>query len=99
MVYKVVVSVRTQREIEHAIDYYALHSVDAPLNFIIELAEAYEILAKNPFFRIRYKNIRVLNLKRFPYSLYYTIADDKKIIKIISCFHNSRDPKRRPKNL
>ena len=52
MAYKIIVSPRAQKEIENAIDYYALYSVDAPANFISSLKEAYETLETNPFFRV-----------------------------------------------
>ena len=40
MAHKIIVSPRAQKEIENAIEYYALYSVDAPLNFITSLNEA-----------------------------------------------------------
>jgi hypothetical protein len=33
MAYKIIVSPRAQKEIENAIDYYALYSIDAPIRF------------------------------------------------------------------
>ncbi len=44
MGYKIIVSLRAQKEIEHAIDYYALYSTDAPANFIAALKEVYAAL-------------------------------------------------------
>ena len=98
MGYKIFVSPSAQKEIENAIDYYALYSADAPVNFIAELKETYKILETNPFFRVRYKNVRSLKLNRFPYSLYFVINQSKNTINILSCFHNNRNPDRRPKN-
>ena len=51
MAYKIIVSPRAQKEIENAIDYYALYSSDAPLNFITELKAVYNALETNPFFQ------------------------------------------------
>jgi toxin ParE1/3/4 len=98
MDYKITVSPRAQKEIENAIDYYALYSVNAPANFIKSLKMAYNTLEINPFFNVQYKNIRSLKLKRFPYSLYFTINEDQNIIRVIACFHNKRNPNKRPKN-
>lgn len=84
MAYKIIVSPRAQKEIENAIDYYALYSVDAPINFITVLKDAYTSLATNPFFRVRYKNVRALKLKRFLHSLYFTILEDKNIVRVLS---------------
>jgi len=58
MAYKIIVSSRAQMEIENAIDYYALYSADAPINFIAALKEGYNSLVTNPFFRVRHKNVR-----------------------------------------
>ena len=97
MAYKVIVSPHAQKEIENAIDYYALYSADTPINFIAELKEAYTILETNPFFRIRYKNIRAFKLKRFPHSIYFVFNENQNTIRILSCFHNKRDPNKRPR--
>ncbi|MGN6533133.1 MAG: type II toxin-antitoxin system RelE/ParE family toxin [Ginsengibacter sp.] len=77
MAYKIIVSPRAQREIEDAIDFYSLDSVIAPKQFINFLQYAYKSLEMSPFFKVRYKNIRALKIKRFPYSLYFVI---KKVI-------------------
>ncbi len=53
MAYKIMISPRAQKEIENAIDYYALYSVDAPENVIAVLKENYATLEINPFFKVR----------------------------------------------
>lgn len=92
MAYKVIVSPKVQKEIENAIDYYALYSEDAPASFIAALKEDYIALETNPFFRVRYKNIRAIKTKGLPHSLYFIINDDKNIVRVLSCFHNKRNP-------
>jgi len=96
MAFKIIVSPRAQKEIENAIDYYALYSTDAPKDFIAVLKETYATLETIPFFRVRYKNIRALKLIRFPYSLYYVINVNQNSIRVLSCFHNKRNPNNRP---
>ncbi|MBS1735101.1 MAG: type II toxin-antitoxin system RelE/ParE family toxin [Bacteroidetes bacterium] len=97
MAYKIIVSPRAQKEIENAIDYYALYSVDAPANFIATLKEAYSTLKINPFFKVRYKNVRALKIKKFPYSLYFVFNEDENTVRVLSCFHNKRNPNKRPR--
>ena len=97
MAYKIIVSPRAQQEIENAIDYYALYSADAPVRFISVLKDGYGTLETNPFFRVRYKNVRGLKLKRFPYSLYFVISETQNTVRILSCFHNRRNPGKRPR--
>ncbi|NJM94055.1 MAG: type II toxin-antitoxin system RelE/ParE family toxin [Cytophagales bacterium] len=96
MDYKISLSTRAQEEIEKAIDYYSLYSNDAPKHFITSLTQAYATLEKNPFFSLRYKNIRALRLNRFPYLLYYVIDENQKTLRILSCFHAKRNPNKRP---
>lgn len=67
MAYKIIVSPRAQKEIENAIDYYALYSSNAPQSFINLLNDTYHSLENNPFFSVRYKNIRALKINKFPY--------------------------------
>jgi toxin ParE1/3/4 len=96
MVYKVIVSPRAQKEIENAIDYYALYSAEAPANFIKALKETYFALERNPFYRVRYKNVRAFKIYGFPYSLFFIINKDKSTVRVLSCFHNKRSPSNRP---
>ncbi|WP_339925917.1 type II toxin-antitoxin system RelE/ParE family toxin [uncultured Cyclobacterium sp.] len=96
MGYNIIVSPRSQKEIENAIEYYSLHSSTAPLNFITALKEAYATLKTNPFFKVVYRNIRSLKLKKFPHSLYFVLNENQNTVRILSCFHNKRNPVKRP---
>ena len=96
MGFKIIVSPNAQNDIEKAIDFYVKHSEKAPGDFIKTLAKSYDLLALNPFFEIRYKNIRSLKLRKFPFSLYFTVNKERQIIRILSCFHNNRDPQNLP---
>lgn len=96
MDYKVIVSPRAQHEIDNAIGYYALYSQNAAKNFLIEVDNAYKLLAHSPYFAVCYKNVRAFTLKRYPYSLLYVIDENNKTIQILACFHNKRHPKNMP---
>lgn len=98
MAYKIIVSPKAQKEIENAIDYYALYSSNAPKSFINLLKDTYRSLENNPFFNVRYKNIRALKINKFPYSLYFVIDETQNSVRILSCFHNKRSPNKRPKH-
>lgn len=96
MVFEIIVSPKAQREIENAIDYYSLQNPEIPSKFIKSISESYSTLETNPFFSLRYKNIRALKINRFPFSLYYIVDEKKKKVRVLSCFHNKRDPNKRP---
>ncbi len=97
MAYRIIVSPLAQREIENAIEFYALYSENAPIKFISVLQQAYVTLETNPYFRIRYKNIRALKIEGFPFSLFFIIHEESNTIRVLSCFHNKRDPNKRPR--
>jgi toxin ParE1/3/4 len=97
MSYQVITSPRATKEIENALEYYSLYSNETPVNFINALEESYGLLAENPFYRVAYKHIRVLKLKKFPYSLYLKVSEEKQTVRLLACFHNKRDPNTKPK--
>lgn len=97
MAYSIVITKRARQEIKNAIDYYASYSSVAPINFSAVLEDAFDTLITYPFFAVRYKNVRTLKLKGFPYSLYFIVNEKASTVRILSCFHNKRSPYRRPK--
>jgi toxin ParE1/3/4 len=98
MACRVIVSSRAQKEIENAIDFYALYSVNAPSKFIASLNETYNSITENTnIFRVRYKNIRALKLNKFPYALYFNVNQTQNLVRVLSCFHSNRNPEKRPK--
>lgn len=97
MEFKIFVSPRAIKEIYKSIDFYEIDSDWVPKNFIIAIENAYSILAQNPYQRIRYKNVRAIKLKRFPFLLYFVIDEKLLKVKVLSCFHTRRNPKRRPR--
>lgn len=98
MAYKIIVSSRAQSEIEDAIDYYSVDSINAPKRFVHFIEYAYKSLEISPFFKIRYKNVRALKIKTFPYSLYFVVNEKSHTVRILSCFHHKRNPAKRPKS-
>jgi plasmid stabilization system protein ParE len=97
MAYNVIVSPRAQMEIESAIDHYAKESTDAPFHFVSALQDAYKALSINPFYQLRYKNVRAVRIKRFPYLLYFVVNESTNRVRVLSCFHGKRNPADRPK--
>ncbi len=96
MAYRIVFTQRARKEIKNVIDYYALYSDIAPTNFLNELNDAYDVLTSYPFFAVKYQNVRALKLKRFSYSLYFVINEEHRTVRVLSCFHNMRNPYKRP---
>jgi toxin ParE1/3/4 len=80
MAYKIIVSPRAQKEIENAIDFYALYSENAPEKFILSLKYSYKALATNPFFTVFYKNVRGLKIKKNFHTFYISLLTKNRIL-------------------
>jgi len=97
MAFDIIVSPRAQKEIKEAIDYYAENSADAPSIFLDPLIVAYNRLKKNPLLCVRYKTVRAVRIKRFPYLLYFIVSQRFNTVRFLSCFHAMRNPISRPR--
>ena len=96
MEYNVILSPKAFKDIDKALDYYAV-SPSAILNFNKELNQAYQSLSLNPHFRIRYQNVIGFLLKKFPFILLYKLDETTKSVLIYSVFNTYLNPKKYPK--
>lgn len=44
-------------------------------------------------YTIRYKNVRCMKIKKFPYLVHFRIDQENSIVEIFGVFHTSRSPK------
>ena len=96
MAFKVLVNIRAQAEIEHAFDWYQKNSPRNGIRFLDSVESAYRVLKTNPFFQIRYRNVRAIALRQFPYSLYFIVDEKQTTVRVLSCFHQHRNHSSRP---
>ena len=68
-----------KRKLKMPLSINALYSADTPRKFISVLQETYTALEISPMFRIRYKNVRSLKIKNFPYSLFFIVDDVQRL--------------------
>lgn len=94
MGFKLSISPLAEIDLLEAFAHYADISFEVLTNFDNEIEVAYQALEKNPFFRIRYKNVRGLPLKNFPFIIFYTLDEVSKIVEIRSIFNTHQDPKK-----
>lgn len=87
-------SKRFENDLLQAKDWYNLQQENLGNNFYNQVAKTIETLISNPYFVVRYKSIRCLQVKKFPYLLHYTIYEDKNIIRIFGLIHTSLNPKK-----
>ncbi len=96
MAYKVVVEPEGQKEIDNDIEYYSSISddINVQLNLLNDIDQAYKALELNPFFQIRSKHYRALPLRKYPYLMFFEILKEDRIVKLVSLFNTSEDPKK-----
>jgi len=96
MSYNLVIFDRAQEDIDQAYEYYGAISFSAMQSFDEQLEQVYSALETNPFFQFRYKTLRALPFKSFPYMVFFTIDVEKKLVSIYSVFNTNQDPKKYP---
>lgn len=96
--YKIIIQPEAKLDINSALDYYktvANTKVAKSLNF--EIKSAIKTLKLNPFFEVRSNNYRAINLKKFPYLLFYQLVESANTIFILALFQAYQDTEKYPK--
>ncbi len=92
MSYTLIVRKRAESHIEKAFEWYEHKRKNLGNDFLQAIEEALNTIELNPeSFQLKYKNIRAIYTKRFPYGIFYTI--DKNKIIVLAVFHLSQNPK------
>jgi plasmid stabilization system protein ParE len=69
-------------------DHYKKINPELARQFLFRLREAKAYIARSPDgFQIKYKEVRTLLLKQFPYHIHYLIDENKKVIVILAVIH------------
>jgi len=61
--------------------------------FYKEVKEYVDSLKTNPFYAVKYDEIRCLPLKIFPYTIHFSVYEDDKTIIVRAVFQTSQRPK------
>lgn len=81
-------------DIEDSVDYYKSINSELATAFLDRLEEAKKHIADFPLaFQIKYKNVRTVLLKQFPYHIHYIVDDTKKQIVVLAVIHAYKNPK------
>jgi len=78
-------------DFQSAYDWYrAKKQPGLEAEFIEEFRRAYRRLRENPLlYSIRFADVRRVNLKRFPYGIFYAVRPQE--IRVLAVLHASRD--------
>jgi toxin ParE1/3/4 len=83
---------RAETQVEEAFHWYERKKRNLGDDFLEAIEESLTAIELNPqAFQLKYKEIRAVYTKRFPYGVFYIVVN-KRII-IMAVFHLSRNPK------
>lgn len=91
MAYKVITSPIAEKDVEKAIKHYVKIQSKLAKAFLKEVKAVKKYLIKHPNkIQVRYNNVRVAFLKKFPYGIHFIFENETVII--LGVFHTSQDP-------
>lgn len=97
-VYRAVFSSRAQKEIAESWIWYEDRQFGLGDRFLKEITDHVQKIEQSPNrFPTRFKSYKEAALPVFPFLIIYRINVKKKLIRIVSIFHTSRNPKKKYK--
>jgi len=96
MAYTYILLSTAQEEYESSISWYGERSWAAAGQFAEAIDHALELICEHPFrWRNEYRNYYEIGVKKFPFSIIYTVDEDQEIVIISAVYHHSRNPKKK----
>lgn len=91
--FKVVFQNDASVQLQHNINYYNAKQNGLGKRFAITVKSTAEQLAKNPFYQVRYDDIRCLSLPKFPFMIHFRVDETLNLVQIFAVLHTSLNPK------
>lgn len=93
MSYSYILLEPAQEEYESSVRWYVIKSEQSAVNFIRAIDVTLESICNFPTrWRNKYKNFFELGVKKYPFTIIYTIDNQNKLIIVHSIFHHKRNP-------
>jgi len=98
MGYSYILLATAQEEYESSIGWYCERSLPAADKFIEAVDNALQLICEHPNrWRNEYHTYYELGVKKYPYSIVYTIDVERELVIVSSIYHHSRNPKKKYK--
>ncbi len=75
-------------------NWYTNKKQQLGVEFLNEVDNKIASLTINPHYAIRFKNVRVINLNKFPYIILFRVNEEKLLVSVLAIFHTSQNPKK-----
>ena len=93
MAHKVIIKPGAELDIREALEWYEEEKEGLSQDFLERLDDELARISKNPEnFQKRYRNIKIVFTKRFPYGLHYTLEND--VVYMHAVLHMKRKPRK-----
>jgi len=93
MTYRFQILEAADQDIAEAILQYENVRKGLSVDFELCLEEGYADILNTPLgYQVRYREVRIKFIRRFPYGIHYMVEDD--MVTVISVFHQSRSPRK-----
>ena len=90
--YKVIILKQASADLESSDVYFRQFSEATALKLFESVMEHLKTLEFNPFFEIRYDNVRVLPVKGMKHNIHFTLDENRKIIRVYAIVSSYRKP-------
>lgn len=91
MAYKLIIKSEAENDLNKAIEWYKEQNEKLPSQLLHEIEDGFNKIQNNPeHYQKRYKEIRIIFTKKFPYGIYYTL--EKNTIFVHAVLHNKQHP-------
>ncbi len=98
MAYNLLITPEASKQVEQAVEYYSEYvSKKVALDFLKDYRRAVSEIVKVRYFQLFYLDFRARVMKKFPYLVFYTLDEERKLIIIKAVFHTSQHPDKYPK--
>ena len=91
MAYKINIEPQVFEDIQEAILYLNRQQKGLGKKFLITVNTKFKLLTTNPFFEIKYENVRTIQTEPFSYLIHFTVDEQLNMVTVRSVLHTSKD--------
>ncbi|MES1181337.1 MAG: type II toxin-antitoxin system RelE/ParE family toxin [Flavobacterium sp.] len=96
MSYHYILHKAAQQDYEEALNWYIERSEQAATKFVFNIDNALRLICNYPTrWRNEYKHYYELGVKKYPYTIIYSIEREKQLIIVSAIYHQKRNPKKK----
>ena len=94
MKYILKIKKEAHQDIQEGINWYNSRQKGLGEKFHATVKKGYEDICNNPYFQIRYENVRCLPVRKYPYMLQFIVNEKEKKVILLGVINTYKDPKK-----